>query len=330
LLANGTVTIDGSISVAGTGFRGASTVRANDGRAAEGYGSTTYNNITTTANTSGGGGGIDGGIHGGFGGGGGGGGGHQGSGVGSSGSAGSASSDNAALTIMTFGGGGGGGAEQYNQGNSGAGGNGGGIIFIIAPIITISATGVLNATGNNGTSPTPGISDAGGGGGGAGGSILLKGHAITTTSSVIAYNGAGASHTGSGSDGGAGSTGRITIYYSTSTNQASSPSSTNTFDSQLADPRPNYVKADIKATTTQGSSVAVNILKTTSQANSAKANLIKYRGILDNSVIANFARTHYEKKYDYRVYDPSGSSYITTWSKEVITLPEFRAVHAAK
>lgn len=229
--ANGAVTINGTLSAQGAGYLGASTVRANDGLQGEGY-SADKDSRTTASNTVGGGGGIDGGIHGGFGGGGGGGGGHYTVGTGSSGSAGTVGVDNAELTIAHFGGGGGSGGEQYNQGQSGGGGNGGGGVLIIAK--TFVVTGSVHVDGNNGTSPTPGISDAGGGGGGGGGFFLLKcQYADLGSSLVFSTGGSGASNTGSGSYGGAGSVGIMHVDYSRGVVGTTSPTITTRSDSNL-------------------------------------------------------------------------------------------------
>lgn len=240
ILCNGKVTINGSLSATGKGYRGAASVRNADGKQGEGYnadgGSTSIN-----ANTVGGGGGWAGDNHGGFGGGGGAGGGHANAGsggggggtAGSGGTAGTAGVDNTALSIAHYGGGGGSGGEQYDQGNAGSGGDGGGGIIVIAPIIEV--VGGIAANGNNGGNSQPGISDGGGGGGGAGGFVLLKGAYVDVgTNLVTVAAGSGGTHTGSGGDGGQGSVGRIHVDFGSVLKGSATPTIDQRLDPILA------------------------------------------------------------------------------------------------
>lgn len=327
ILCNGTTSIPGSISAQGAGYSLGTCAGQNIGRAGEGNTGASPGQGQTSANGSGGGGGgyatDSGHVEGGNGGGGsnatlGTNGNSRNTGVG--GSVGN-TSGNATNTIITMGGGGGSGGRGWNDSQPAEnGGNGGGIVIIISRIVNIG--GSLLTYGNNGNSS----SSRAAGGAGAGGSVLIKGQVVTYN--IGATGGTGGVCTGSfGGSGGNGGSGNVVIEYSVSASGSSSPAATTTFNGLLSDPNPNYVKFDIKATTRQDMNVLSNIRKNNNtQNNSAKANLIKYRGIMDSYVIANFARSHYEKKYDYRVYDTTGTAYITTWSAEVITEPSFRQV----
>lgn len=240
ILCNGKVTINGTLSAQGKGYRGAPSVRNADGKQGEGYnadGGTTSIN----ANTVGGGGGWAGDNHGGFGGGAGGGGGHASAGsggggagtAGSGGTAGQAGIDNTALSIAHFGGGGGSGGEQYDQGNAGAGGDGGGGIIVIAPIIEV--VGGINANGNVGDDADGGISDSGGGGGGAGGFVLLKGAYVDVGTNLITVaGGAGGNGQGTHGDGGAGAVGRIHVDYGSVLKGSATPTIDERLDPILA------------------------------------------------------------------------------------------------
>lgn len=224
-LANGTVTITGSISAAGSkgaetrstgtytsalttggGFRGAGSraqASATQTSRGEGISSSSWNNDdygTSGSGNAGGGAKQTGSGHGGGGGGGG-----ANASVGSNGKRGpyppdqqvtvgsgaTTTTGSADLTTMTFGGGGGGACNDGNNGGGtqeqiGSGGSGGGIIFITGAALTIS--GSISANGGNGGdayTANGGSIEYSGGGGGAGGSILLKCQTATLGSSLI-------------------------------------------------------------------------------------------------------------------------------------------------
>ena len=136
-----------------------------------------------------------------------------GNGTAGGGNNGGSTSGTADLTTMTFGGGGGG---SYNDGGScGGGGSGGGIIFMTAATLTVHATtGLVSANGGLGANGES-TSD---GGSGAGGSVLLK--AQTATLETTRVTATAGSATGSG---GAGGTGRIHLDYYTSYTGTTSP-----------------------------------------------------------------------------------------------------------
>lgn len=239
-LANGTVSIVGSINATGKGFRG--------GLGAGAYPSQTYGvqgeselglgARTNAANGSAGGGGkvvvatgigqsISGGAGGGY------------ATTGSNGvhmtdssniSYGGSSKGTADLTTLFFGGGGGQGAPDIDHRGYG-GGNGGGIIFISGTTITNSGTIVCNGVTTDSDSYGAG-NQVGLGGGGAGGSILLKTQTGTLGTSLISAIG-GAGSTGTIGFGGAGSVGRINIDYYNSFTGTTTPTLNSTQDSNL-------------------------------------------------------------------------------------------------
>lgn len=252
-LANGTVTVTGTITASGKGFRGGASSTSNDGITGwEGEGTAGASDTrSTSANGNGGGGGTgdassDGGGTAACGGGGGNGAaGSKGSnGNGSStwsgegaypGGTGGSASGSADLTSMTFGGGGGAGGNDRGASGataSGAGGNGGGIIFIAGTTYTV--TGSVVALGLAGGS-TSGPSAAGGGGGG--GSVLIKSQVATLgTALTVATAGAGGSFGGisqPGLTGGTGGTGRCHLDYYTSYTGTTSPTLDATQDNNL-------------------------------------------------------------------------------------------------
>lgn len=163
-LASGTVTIAGTITADGKGFRGG-TGSDNRNKSYNGEG-TSGPSIQSTATNGSGGGGASGGDAGG----GGGGNGAAGS-AGASGGGGGSTSGNSSLTLMTFGGGGGGGCETIDISTMPSGGNGGGIVAILAEAVLL--TGYIYSKGSNGAVGT-GSDTSVGGGGGAGGSVLVK------------------------------------------------------------------------------------------------------------------------------------------------------------
>jgi len=219
-LANGTVTITGTISANACGFRGGA--GAASGSATAGEGETGLGSAGRTANGSAGGGGV-GGAGGGL--------------------AGATYQTVANLgTKFVFGGAGGGG--NSNSGTGGAGGNGGGLIYLMGKTPTI--TGAITANGANGANASEG-----GGGGGAGGCVIIRTSTVVLGSALVTAvkgtggtgsagdggGGGGGSSAGSGgsSAGGNGADGRIHSDYSTSLSGTTSPTLDSIIDSTLTD-----------------------------------------------------------------------------------------------
>ena len=227
LMSSGDLTISGSLSVVGNGFRGgvASSNQA-IGYSGEGTVGTTLQQLANRGN-GGGGARADASSSSTASGAPGGNGEVGGAVVGNTpytaGTAGVVSG-NAGLTNITFGGGSGGGGGDQN-GPYGAGVSGGGIIFIFAKNITV--TGSIVSTGTAGT--------AGyytGGSGGAGGSILIKCQtAILGTNKITA---AGGTYGVDGAyRGGAGGVGRIRCDYYTSVTGTTTPALSSAEDPSL-------------------------------------------------------------------------------------------------
>jgi len=237
--AAGTVTNNGSISMAGRGFRGRGhpcTYRCGRGFQGEGLAGLGGTNIVANSNGGGGGGaGQDDAS--------GGGGAHAAAGTsGGSGTCGACAEacpipggvggaliGSADLsTGLYLGGAGGEGGADEDGGNPGAGGNGGGIVLVRANIIantgTVVTNGVAGAGGNNSACGGVGCG-MGGGGGGAGGAVRLQ--AITSaalgTNLIQVSGGGGGGATCGSAVGGTGSVGRIGINAPTVTG-ATSPS----------------------------------------------------------------------------------------------------------
>ncbi len=233
---SGTLTVNGTITAVGKGFRGGSSqaTLSTGGKQGEGETSTSYNSVNTAANSTGGGGGIATAGPG-----------NQGAGGGSGGHAtagtdnnsptkgGTISADTTDLTTMCFGGGGGGGGAGSVSGSvGGSGGKGGGIIFSYAVTTTVNSGSSITATGG---AAGAGTGDSGGGGsGGAGGSVLIKAQTATLgTTLVTAAGGA----LGAGGDAGwagyDGAVGRIHCDYYTSVSGTTSPTLDSTQDDNL-------------------------------------------------------------------------------------------------
>lgn len=219
-LANGTVTVNGTINATGQGFRGGN--GGNNAYGTQGEGLTGGGAQSSSANGTGGGAG-GGGVW--FGGGGGGAGGHGAGGaagghggtVGYGGSGGN-TAGTANLQTMVFGGAGGGGGSYYGSGQGGGGGKSGGIIFATAATLTVNSGGSITANGLAGSNSAA-SGDSGGGGGGAGGSVMIKAENTTLgASSISSVGGTGGSYNGSGGTGGIGSVGRIRIEHETTIN----------------------------------------------------------------------------------------------------------------
>jgi hypothetical protein len=92
------------------------------------------------------------------------------------------------------GGGGGGGSGSIAVGRGGGGGGGAGILYLMAPHITISATGIVQCLGGNGAAGTgtgaigpPATPGGGGGGGGGHGIVFLYCDTYTIPSPITSY-----------------------------------------------------------------------------------------------------------------------------------------------
>lgn len=223
-LASGTVTVTGSISATGCGYRGQALAIATNGTGQQGESYIGTGTVTYTANGNGGGGGVYIGLS------------AAGGGNGTAGTNGSSGTPPfTSGTISAIGGtvygstdlttavfGGGGGSTDDNGGNSGlpTPGNGGGLVFIAGSALTVAGTIVSNGT--SGTAPSGGVH--GGSGGGAGGSIILKAQTATMGTGLITASGsAGSAGSGGASSGGAGGDGRIALYYYTSYTGTTTP-----------------------------------------------------------------------------------------------------------
>lgn len=192
IMASTSVTIVGTLSLSGIGYRGGATT-APSGSALtgnQGESEVSGGSRSTAANGTGAGGssyssgnGASAGDAG-----------HANAGTagrsaslsGTPGAAGGIGGDSADLTVAYLGGGGGGGGiKGDNIAVGGSGGSGGGLCLIIAR--TISVSGSIAANGANGT--TGGVNVTTGGGGGSGGSVLLKGQNITLGTSLLTVAG---------------------------------------------------------------------------------------------------------------------------------------------
>lgn len=240
--ASGNVTINGTISGTGYGYRGGDESPTTMGtRAAEGS-LGFYNNIfrdcwsNRNANGIGGGSGHcwipDGwGVERYASGGGGGGNETEGSGglchTGTdrcwcAGGGGYAIDDNNFAYLIMGGGGGGGGASKDSSNNGQPGGDGGGILYFTGRNILVS--GSITSNGTNGSNVV-GYDQwtAGAGGGGAGGSIYMIGSNVNITGAISAVGGVGGSSIGQGAGGGYGGSGRVRIDYCESLSGNSNP-----------------------------------------------------------------------------------------------------------
>ena len=181
VICNGTMNITGSIGTVGYGYRGGSGSYV--AQAQQGEGENGLGGLGRNANGAGGGGGGNGP---------------------SWGYGGTAYQVNPELTThFAFGGGGGGGnANTLTGGVPGStGGAGGGLIYLSAS--TLSVSGTINASGQNGAGTNNGRS-----GGGAGGAIILKTRTSTIGNNrMLALGGAGV--TGLEGDGGGGGGGAV-------------------------------------------------------------------------------------------------------------------------
>lgn len=210
ILASGDVTINGTISLDGSGgnylIPGAGGPGGFDG----GQGGAAYKTGKRGEGPGGGGGGAPRTDYNDHGGGGGGGGfgvsGNGGGGAYANGGAGGSSYGNERI-IPAIGGSGGGGAGGTTAFVGGAGGGGGGAI-IIASSGTIAVNGAISTNGGSGATPSSGQSNYSGGGGGSGGSVRLIANTISGNGSINANGGSGGGNS-NGNSGGTGSVGRI-------------------------------------------------------------------------------------------------------------------------
>jgi hypothetical protein len=119
------------------------------------------------------------------------------------------------LSSVTFGSGGGGGGSDGDNATKygGYGGSGGGILFISGQQVNI--TGPTTSNGNNGLSgASHDNARTGGGGGGSGGSILITGSNVTLGgTSITTLGGIGGVGLNGGGNGGNGGLGRIYVQY---------------------------------------------------------------------------------------------------------------------
>lgn len=214
-LCSGTVTITGTITATGKGFRGGA-LGTPSGYCGEGTGGASSMTVNANGNGGGGGGNSSGA---------GGGNGTPG-GNGNLNATGGYVAGSTDLTTMVFGGGGGAG-DADNPLVDGIGGPGGGIVFITTTTLA-EITGLIATNGNNGASGGVGR----GGGGGAGGSVLIKAQTATLgTNKITATKGTGGTAVqGNGGDGGVG---RIHLDYYTSYTGTTNPTLDVIFDSSL-------------------------------------------------------------------------------------------------
>ena len=233
--ANSTVTVTGTITGTGKGFRGGTDASPTTGQGIQGESITGTGVAGSSANGSGGGGGRESTSASTYGGGGGSGayatqgadGANPNSTQGSSG----ATFGVASLATMSPGGAGGAGGVKSLGDSSGAGGNSGAIIIIAG--ITLTITGSVVSGGSNGAA---GVSaNSGGGGAGSGSAILLQAQTATLGSALItAPAGSGGAGNGSGGAGATGGVGRIHIDYLTSYTGTTTPTIDATQDGTLS------------------------------------------------------------------------------------------------
>lgn len=213
---SGTLTVDGTITANGRGFRGGTggrrdVVNASSGEGELSPGITGGTGVKDFVDNNGGGGGNAGSYRDTSGGG-------QGAGHATDGGMGERNGGRGepdrvgeaygtpTLALMDLGAGGGGGYED-GGGVGDFGGRGGGILFLSAPTITVS--GYIRTTGYNGEAGTHQ-----GGGAGAGGSILLRVNTANLRNGAVGASGGVGGNTGPGhNSGGDASVGRIRIEY---------------------------------------------------------------------------------------------------------------------
>ncbi|MEK6874531.1 MAG: hypothetical protein AABX52_02155 [Nanoarchaeota archaeon] len=211
-----TLNVTGILNLSAVGFRGGSGAPASD---QTGYQGESYNGKGTQSTSSNLGGGGGGSRHnpGAYNPDAGGGGGYATGGSGPTANtnscgctSGSGSYGVANLTYIYFGSGAGGGGSKTTDG--GNGGSGGGIALIHSDSILVSGT--IQSNGGTGVSVASNDNNGDAGGGGAGGSIYLLTNNLTLGSNLVTAT-AGSGGTSSHSNGGAGSTGRIRLDFTT-------------------------------------------------------------------------------------------------------------------
>lgn len=260
-LANGTVTINGTISAVNAGFRGGIGVSSFDERGwfGEGTAGASFQQAVQAPNNlaNGNGGGAPsfnnsniartGGA---------GSNGTQG-GAGTQWSAGGDIVGNSALTNMNLGGAGGGGVRAPGVGSgAGTGATGGGIIFLTSATLNVSGTGTLTTNGSIGGAD--GNNHQADGGSSAGGSILLKSQTATFTGTTTAVGGAA---TPSGAN--QGGDGRIHLDYFTSFTGTTAPTLDATQDNTLVTNTTYQLRVGLSSTGTNEEFLTKSAMLTT-------------------------------------------------------------------
>lgn len=116
------------------------------------------------------------------------------------------------MVALLGGAGGGGGNNEVGVAGGGGGGAGGSIVVIAAKMITLAATGIINANGGDGGNGDE-AGDAGGGGGGSGGVVSLVFKTLQNAGGTIeAAGGTGGTALGTGVDGSDGDAGTVYQY----------------------------------------------------------------------------------------------------------------------
>ncbi len=300
-LATGAVTINGTITALGRGFRGGTVrnttqvgctqlVQGNNNRKGEGIvpayfdtaGGDTSNGVGAgnKANGAGGGDCAEGGGGGGSNHGLGGQGGNTSDGDRAFGGRGGAPLTYSVYDHFVFGGGGGSGDD--NSGANGAGGAGGGVVFIRGASLT--GTGTITSAGANGANSTNRQASAGGGAGGGIVYARFTGSVSCTTMSVAGGDGGSTPTSGfssDGSPGGGGGGGKALI-------QGSSVSCTPTTNSGVAGTNPAGVADGATPTTSGGAS---NVGQTTNPGSALAAPTSTVTSPVNGSSTANLTPT---------------------------------------
>jgi hypothetical protein len=259
VLATGTIDISGGIDLAQAGYPGGDENNSHDssGRGGESIEGRGDKATTATMNGAGGGGTTAASCSDCTGNGGGGGhaedglaGETNGASTGNGGDGGGAIGETTLQRIFMGGGGGGGALDTTGEdGIGGAGGGGGGILLLRGN--TLNVTGVLDATGADGTSGCAAAindcghgtqSEAGSGGGGAGGSVYLVANRLNLAAdSILAAGGAGAEDSAVlGYFGGDGAPGRVRLDYSAINGESWGASGAEDAEESSSDPDPGY------------------------------------------------------------------------------------------
>jgi hypothetical protein len=265
-IANGTITITGSINAnggnsanaggssssaggIGGGFRGGQAIYGGAHISYQGEGTVGVGTQSTSSNGNGGGGANGGGgTAGAYGAGGG----NSTTGIsggpppsGATSGIGGSTAGTTDLTTLTFGGGGGGGQTNNTTGSErSGGGSGGGIILLIGATITMVGSGLITANGGHAASSSwPG-------GEGAAGSILLKAQNTTLgTNQITAVDGNGG--------GAAGGNGRVHLDYYASYSGTSNPALDVTQDNTLVTNTSYQLRLSLSSTGTNSETLAM-------------------------------------------------------------------------